>query len=194
METVLFFWVVFGLAILVAMAVLPRKKNKPNPEELKNIAELKRMFGHRIIPHRGITSAPGLATNWYAELRLKSQLQVESRDGSSEDDRVGNTACSDVVLKDHTGKYWHVLLRANSKSGNVNVVTTPLDELRARRALFNDPVNYVKAFGEAPHRDQIKAITQRNQKDKLAQFDINIHGGEIMAVKAIGQEFNATLI
>jgi hypothetical protein len=180
--------VVFGLAILLAMVALSSKKNKQNTEELKIIAELKRLFGHRIIPHRGIASAPRFAAKWYAELRITYQYD------RSEDDYIGSTACSDVVLKDHTEKYWHVLLRANSKSNNVSVVTTQLDELGARRALFNDPANYVKAFGEAPHRDQIKAITQRNQKDKLAQFDINIHGGEIMAVKAIGQEFNATKI
>jgi hypothetical protein len=166
MDTVLFFWLMLGFAILVVMALLPKKQNKSSPEELKNIAELKRIFGHRVIPHRGIAVAPALATKWYAELRLTSQLQRESRDGSSDDDLTGSTACSDVVLKDHSGKYWHVLLRANSKSSNINVVTTPLDELRARRALFNDPANYAKAFGEAPHRDQIKAITQQNQDDK----------------------------
>jgi hypothetical protein len=177
MTPILIFCVVFGLAILLAMVALSSKKNKPNPEELKNIAELKRLFGHRIIPHRGIASAPQFAAKWYAELRITSQ------DDRSEDDYVGSTACSDVVFKDHTEKY-----------NNVSVVTTQLDELRARRALFNDPANYVKAFGEAPHRDQISAITQRNQKDKLAQFDINIHGGEMMAVEAIGQEFNATKI
>jgi hypothetical protein len=188
MTAILIFWVIFGLVILIAMVALSGKKTKPNPEELKNIAELKRLFGTRIIPHRGVVSAPGFVTQWYAELRLTS------RDDRSEDDYIESTVRSDVVLKDHTGKYWHVLLRASSKSSNVNVVTTPLDELRARRALFNDPVNYVKAFGEAPHLDQIKAITQRNQKDKLAQFDINIHGGEMMAVEAIGQEFNATKI
>lgn len=146
------------------------------------------MFGHRIIPHRGIASAPGPATKWYAELRLSSQYDT------SEENHIGRTVCSDVVLKDHTGKYWHVLLSAHSNSSKINVVTTQLDELRARRALFNDSASYVKAFGAAPHRDQIKAILQRNQEDKLAQFDINAHGGEMMAVDALGQEFSAPKI
>lgn len=158
MDPILIFCVVFGLAILLAMVALTSKKNQISPEELRNIAELKRMFGHRIIPHRGIASASGLATKWHAELRRTSQ------DDSSNEHYVETTVRTDVVLKDHTGKFWHVLLRANSKSSKVNVVTTQLDELRARRALFNDPANYVKAFGEAPHRDQIKAINQRNQE------------------------------
>jgi hypothetical protein len=59
MDAVLFLLIMLGLAILVTLLVFPGKKNESNSEELKNNAELKRMFGHWVIHHRGIAAAPG---------------------------------------------------------------------------------------------------------------------------------------
>jgi hypothetical protein len=65
-----------------------------------------------------------------------------------------------------------------------------IDEIRARRALFLWPEDYLKAFGEMPHRNQIHDL-QKNLQSKLNRYDSAKQHGEIFSGSPLGQEFGA---
>jgi hypothetical protein len=58
-----------------------------------------------------------------------------------------------VIVRNFGGQYWlHTFYSDGRKA-----LSEPIDELRARRALFNKPVSYKEAFGELPDRKRIAA-------------------------------------
>ena len=94
-------------------------------------------------------AAPGLgALKSHRVLRLQSQLAPPG-DHAERSMRLS----AQIILRDHQNQYWLALYE-----GRCSALAQPrgqgsalrITELRARRALFNDPAAYQKAFGQAP--------------------------------------------
>jgi hypothetical protein len=112
-------------------------------------------FGTRVRPHRGISSPPAGVAKWHTLYRETSKSQMLSDAGPL-------WAQTDLLIRDHEGKYWHVIAECTYQSLKIDVKTNSLNELRVRRALFNDPTAYFHAFGEQPDVSKI----QKWPKDK----------------------------
>ncbi len=125
----------------------------------------------------------------YGALKVEVIRKIEDRFGSS---RVQNTKSSkwyhvlyevshegfnehsgiffhtELIFVDEKSQYWHLLaLSAPTQTDNTFALTN-LDELRARRALFNKPKEYLAAFGESPDRKQLVRLMGGVDDDKLS--------------------------
>ncbi|MDO5087019.1 MAG: hypothetical protein Q4D74_05335 [Comamonadaceae bacterium] len=121
---------------------------KPSPPRLEGLGTLK---SHRILRRQQRLTPPGKHhAHWQAE--------------------------GDVLLHDEQRRFWLVLYQAQARTpafsfsrpppgsaaGGIviellNLNALPLNELRARRALFNNPAAYRHAFGQAPTRATLDA-------------------------------------
>ncbi len=99
-------------------------------------------------------------------LRQTTQILPPSRSNP------GHTLRVDALLTNELGEYWLVMFNSTipplRRIGPQAValpnkpVVLQINELRARRALFNDPKAYQHAFGEAPSRAALNAWRQRH--------------------------------
>lgn len=105
-------------------------------------------------------------------LRQTVQLLPPSRSNPGHALRV------DALLVNELGEYWLVMFNSTIPPFRrigpqaVALVNEPvalqINELRARRALFNDPKAYQHAFGEAPSRASLNAWRQRHPDQEPA--------------------------
>ena len=80
-----------------------------------------------------------------------------------------------LLVVDEQNRYWLALYNSERDAGAGKPITQPrppvvlpITELRARRALFNDPPAYQKAFGQAPTRAGLDAWrAQHPEQDQL---------------------------
>lgn len=107
---------------------------------------------------------------------LRQQLQEMPPGQHSEHYTLNAT----LILADEKNHYWLALYSSSSKGGRAPVVTLTqpphferITELRARRALFNDPKAYHAAFGQAPTRASLDAW--RRQHPAQDRFERERH-------------------
>jgi len=114
--------------------------------------DLVQRLGTRLIPHRGV--APRADGRWHLVYREQVREQPAGDSG------LPDALQTELLCRDHEGRYWHVLATARHGELASTLVLTSLNELRMRRALFNDPKHYVHAFGEVPDRRRIQALVR----------------------------------
>jgi hypothetical protein len=83
-----------------------------------------------------------------------------------------NILALETLLQDAKADYWFVIqhLQLDRKSGLIDLADPPylerITELRARRALFNDPPAYQAAFGVAPSLAELNAWRKRHPEQE----------------------------
>lgn len=102
-------------------------------------------------------SAPLVGTlKSHRVLRLGSRLITPDQEA-----HMGYQLRAQVILHDEQRRFWLVIWHAHWDKGRATLAQAPavlpITELRARRALFNHPADYRRAFGEAPTRAALQA-------------------------------------
>jgi hypothetical protein len=155
----LFVFVGVAVSILsINQSLNYQKKNCVGNHEFlisRTIEALTDRFGVRIHPHRGVATPPSGAAKWYVLYRTISQSRMLSEAGPL-------WAQTDLLIKDHEGRYWHILSEATNQSEEVNLKMNSFTELRIRRALFNSRNAYFHAFGEQPDVDKIQKMAKKS--------------------------------
>jgi hypothetical protein len=178
--------ITLGAVFLVIVDKI-RPPVQPNPEVLVSQRILESQFGSEIIITHGKISAPLEADRWFVKLREKHLHSTGEND-------LGDWL-SDYIIRTQDNIYLHVLIHPGLygwKSENISTqkpVITQINELRARRALFNHKEAYQKAFGETPNKEHIQRLQQLQEKRNV--YDPESAGTEMMGDAPVGAEIYA---
>jgi hypothetical protein len=73
----------------------------------------------------------------------------------------------DCIVRDASGAYWHCIVRSTNGAGEASVVPNLIGELRARRALFNNPAHYRAVFKQEPRIEDIRRLDSESTHSKI---------------------------
>ncbi|CAN7438617.1 hypothetical protein [Polaromonas sp. LjRoot131] len=151
-------WIVgaLGVAVLMLMGVEVRRiRQLAHVLRKKESAALAERFGARRQGSTNDMLAAEEALKWYRPLREKPST------GHLGDEQGGLFfVYNDMLLADSEGHYWHCLATTTmDQHEKPKLVLTNLSELRARRALFNDPAAYLAAFGNRPEKSDLSTLS-----------------------------------
>ena len=148
MVWVLYSFVLVGVLLAVRYGV--RRTRRVIPLLKKQESDfLSEKFGARWMQAQQNADTSQGVFKWYKILR---EQQFSSRLSDEEGGLL--FVKNDILIADQENRYWHCLL-TTVESRSTEMALTALTELRARRALFNQPKTYIAAFGIHPQKSQL---------------------------------------